>query len=452
MPARLAAAAALLGAGQFLFHPAPASAAGRGELVRIVVVSRHGVRAPLQKPEELALWSDKDWPDLSADWRVAKPGDLTPAGKALAALMGGYYRALLVSEKAIPSRGCPSAGSVFVRADVDPRTKDTAAGILDGLAPGCPGVRVHFLAGDVDPLFHPVKAKVCAFDRETTEAAILGRTGGGFEAVARADGDSLELLDGILGCCRPELCRRFGKPDPCRLPDLGSRLEWKEPEDPKKGNAMFSLEGTLGIASTAAEIFLLEYAGGFKGRSGASGRSTRPGCSSSAASTLSSSKSVDRTPYVARREGSELLRQVAAILGEREPRLPEMPRSAKAVFLVGHDTNLANLAAMLGVSWQQPDYQANDTPPAGALVFELRRGSDRRQRVFVSYLAQSPEQMAQRTPLDLDHPPERAPLFVPGCSSSSAGYPCSLDSFAGVVERTLDRECLGLPGGGKKRP
>jgi 4-phytase/acid phosphatase len=107
---------------------------------------------------------------------------------------------------------------------------------------------------------------------------------------------------------------------------------------------------------------------------------------------------------------------------------------------------------MLGVSWQQPDYQANDTPPAGALVFELRRGSDRRQRVFVSYLAQSPEQMAQRTPLDLDHPPERATLFVPGCSSSSAGYPCSLDSFSGAVEKTLDRECLALPGGGKKKP
>jgi 4-phytase/acid phosphatase len=452
MPARLAAAAALLGAGQFLFQAAPVSAAGRGELVRIVVVSRHGVRAPLQKPEELALWSDKDWPDLSADWRVAKPGDLTPAGKALAALMGGYYRALLVSESAIPSHGCPSAGSVFVRADVDPRTKDTAAGILDGLAPGCPGVRVHFLAGDVDPLFHPVKGKVCAFDRETTEAAILGRTGGGFEAVARADGDSLELLDRILGCCRPELCRRFGKPDPCRLPDLGSRLEWKEPDDPKKGNAMLSLGGTLGIASTAAEIFLLEYAGGFKGEKWGFGKIDEAGMLQLGRLHTLLFDVVERTPYVARREGSELLRQVAAILEEREPRLPEMPKSAKAVFLVGHDTNLADLAAMLGVSWQQPDYQANDTPPAGALVFELRRGSDRRQRVFVSYLAQSPEQMAQRTPLDLDHPPERATLFVPGCSSSSAGYPCSLDSFAGAVEKTLVRECLALPGGGKKKP
>jgi hypothetical protein len=134
----------------------------------------------------------------------------------------------------LPSAGASSSGRTWI-------PNGDGGGILEGLAPGCPGVGVHFLTGDVDPLFHPVKAKVCAFDRLKTEAAILGRAGGGFDAVARADGDSLDLLDGILGCCRPELCRRFGKPDPCRLPDLGSAW-WKEPGP--KGTRVF-LEGTL---------------------------------------------------------------------------------------------------------------------------------------------------------------------------------------------------------------
>src|SRR5262249_31648561 len=167
--------------------------------------------------------------------------------------MGEYYLSLLASEGLLPSRDCPSADSLFVWADVDSRTLGTAAGILDGLARGCRGLSVHSLEADVDALFHPVKAKVCAFDREKTEAAILGRIGGGFGAVEQASGSDLQVLQGVLGCCKPELCKRFGKPEPCRLQDLGSDLSWKDPADPTKGNATFSLGGTLGIASTAAE-------------------------------------------------------------------------------------------------------------------------------------------------------------------------------------------------------
>ena len=146
----------------------------------------------------------------------------------------------------------------------------------------------------------------------------------------------------------------------------------------------------------------------------------------------------------------------APAAGRRDPGGAGAPAAgdaedAKAIFLVGHDTNLANLAAMLGVSCSSRTTRPTTRRPPGRSFSSFAADPYRRQHVFVSYLAQSPEQMA-RTPLDLDHPPERAALFVPGCSSSGAGYPCSLDSFAGVVEKTLDRECLALPGGGKKRP
>ena len=423
------------------------AAANPGKLVKVVVVSRHGVRAPLNKPEELALWSDKDWPDLVKDWQVSKPGLLTPAGMALAKLMGGYYRVLLASENLLPARACPTADSLFVWADVDPRTLDTAASILEGLAGGCRELTVHSLTADVDPLFHPVEARVCAFNRERTEAAVLGRVGGDFGPVQQAFGDTLQTLQGILGCCKPELCKRYRKPESCTLADLGSTLVWKEPADPKKENATFSVEGTLGIASTAAEVFLLEYASGFKGEKWGFGRVDEAHMLQTSRLHTLLFETVDRTPYVAKREGSELLNQVARTLLERPGfRLPRMSTNTKALFLVGHDTNIANLGGMLNVSWQQPDYQANDTPPAGALVFELRRGSDRRLRVFTSYLAQSPPQMAQMRPLDLDNPPRRTALFVPGCSSSDPGYPCSLDGFAKVVERSLDRQCLRRPG------
>jgi hypothetical protein len=67
------------------------------------------------------------------------------------------------------------------------------------------------------------------------------------------------------------------------------------------------------------------------------------------------------------------------------------------VGLVGHDTNLAHLNALLGVRWKFNDPKLpddtrhlpdNDAFPAGALVFELREGGPD-YRVRIQYVAQS---------------------------------------------------------------
>lgn len=69
----------------------------------------------------------------------------------------------------------------------------------------------------------------------------------------------------------------------------------------------------------------------------------------------------------------------------------------KFVGLVGHDTNLAHLNALLGVSWKFNDSQLpddtrhlpdNDALPAGALVFELRGGNSD-YRVRIQYVTQN---------------------------------------------------------------
>src|SRR5580658_7566917 len=67
-------------------------ATGRAEaatlhLVRVVVVTRHGVRPPTQTNADLAKYADKAWPD----WPVA-PGELTPHGGETVRLMGVTLR------------------------------------------------------------------------------------------------------------------------------------------------------------------------------------------------------------------------------------------------------------------------------------------------------------------------------------------------------------------------
>jgi len=424
--------------------------AANGQLVKVVIVTRHGVRAPLTSPDELDLWSAYSWPDLRRDWGVDHPGDLTPRGAALVRLMGQYYRVLFLSDNLLPPlQQCPRPDDVYIRADVDARTLDTGKALIDGLAPGC-GIRVTSATTRFDPIFHPVKAGVCAFDRARTEAAILGRIGGSFNALQQADRAALATLQSILRCCKPRLCQRFVHKDTCALSDLGTKLGWRESKAGSAGgNPTVGLEGTLGLASTVAEILLLEYANGFGESQWGFGRTTRDTMLDVGRLHTLDFELMARTPYVAARQGSELLRQVlGALLSAAAPATHQgiAPSKAKIVLFVGHDTNIANLAALLDVSWQQCGYHMNETPPAGALVFEVRRGRDNELRIYASYLAQSPEQMAMQQRLDLAHPPQRSALFVPACSSAQPGYPCALTRFYDALSARLDRECVLHPG------
>lgn len=55
-------------------------------LQQVVIVTRHGVRAPTWTPERLNQYSAAQWPDFSVP-----PGYLTPHGRALMKLMGEFY-------------------------------------------------------------------------------------------------------------------------------------------------------------------------------------------------------------------------------------------------------------------------------------------------------------------------------------------------------------------------
>ena len=107
----------------------------------------------------------------------------------------------------------------------------------------------------------------------------------------------------------------------------------------------------------------------------------------------------------------------------------------RMLLIVGHDTNLANLAGVLGLHWLI-DGRRDDTPPGSALVFEVwsdGRGLASSVRVF--FASQTLDQMRNAAPLTLAAPPERVPLFVPGCST--ADQSCSWSGFAETVRSAL---------------
>ena len=94
---------------------------------------------------------------------------------------------------------------------------------------------------------------------------------------------------------------------------------------------------------------------------------------------------------------------------------------------------------MLRLSWLIEGYQRDDTPPGGALVFEVWRNSATgAYTVRTSYTAQTLQQMREAQPLTLASPPPRAPVFVPGCSTAGEGFACTWSEFRRTVEAAID--------------
>jgi 4-phytase/acid phosphatase len=426
---------ALAASAAMLLAPAMPAAADDEVLQKVVIVSRHGIRTPTIPATERALWTPQTWPA----W-TEPPGNLTARGARLVALVGRYHHDLLVAERLFPEQGCPSRGSVYVYADLPERTRTTAQALLDGLAPGCGLALRTKQDARVDGLFHPLEAGVCRLDPLVAQEDILKRASGDLNRATLDLKGPLAPLQSALECCKPALCAALGRGESCKLPDLPTAVS------PLPDGRGVELLGALAIASEAAESFLLEYAEGLEPAMVAWGRLDAVRMQQTFRLHTEAFDLMERTPYLARRQGSALLmKAAAAITSGRSAGLGVADndvRDAKFVAYIGHDTNIANLAAIIDVSWTQLGYQRNQTPPAGALMFELRQGPDRKQRVYTSYIAQSLEQMRGAKPLTLEAPPAKTPLKLPGCSMNAPGYPCLIEEFAIAVRNAIDRECV----------
>ncbi len=404
------------------------------ELLSTVIVSRHGVRSPIAGRSSLASIAADPWPS----WPVP-PGHLTPRGAELARLLGVYYRDYYVAQGLLPAQGCPQPGAIFAWADIDQRTRVTAQSLLDGMFPDCglkPGYRGDAKA---DPLFHPTRAGICRIDPARARQAVLARIGGNFRTVLSAHQRELAAMQSVLKCCAPAVCRASGAAAPCTLSRLPTAIVGSDDR--------IRLSGPIAIGSTAAEIFLLEYAQGLAAQEVAWGRAASPEAMQPLwrLHTLQFDL-MQRTPYLAARQASALVNRVVATMRELIDSDGNATPGRKLTLFVGHDTNLANIGGMLGMHWALPSYLADQTPPAGALHFELLRdrGSGS-YAVRVSYIAQTLEQMRDVVQLNPSRPPEQATATIAGCPANDDGT-CAWATFEGLASKALDRACVSANG------
>jgi len=404
--------------------PAPAISAGP-DLQFAVILTRHGVRSPTGKPEQYAPYSASPWPE----WNVP-PGYLTAHGYELMKFFGAFDRIKLSGEGLLAATGCADAARVTIIADTDQRTRETGKALAEGMLPGCV-VPVHSQPdGANDPLFLPLKARIVHADPGLAAAAIAGRIGGDPNNLTEAYRPQLAVLDRVLAGCGhgPANARRTS------IFDIPATLK------PGIGESPVSASGPVATAHTLAENLLLEYTQGM------SDADTGWGCLDGA--TLRTVMQVNiasweysfRTPTVARMYASNLLDHVLrtmaqSVTGKPDPGALGKPGD-RLVILVGHDTNIVTSAGALGIDWIE-DGRVDDTPPGGALVFELWRSRvDGKPFVRLEYTAQTLEQMRKGETLTPANPPAEAPIFVPGCSRPDLS--CTWEGFSAAMRQAID--------------
>jgi 4-phytase/acid phosphatase len=406
----------------------PGSTQVSGERLKFVLIlTRHGVRSPTWTNSRLDEYSKEAWPK----WNVA-PGMLTPHGKILMSIFGGYYRADLAAHGLLSPNGCSDAEQVYFYADTDQRTVETAHGLAEGMLPGCK-VEVHSLGEGVqDALFHAT-GKVGKPDAQLALSSIAGKSGGDPAALLPAYELQLDLMQRALFACPTQACDTDGKKNLLAMtPSLAQST----------GDHLVEIKGPLTTGATFAENFQLEYLEGMPPEQVGWGRIDERTVRSLMAIHTASSDLLQRTPYIARVQASNLLVHILRTLKQEESQkaVPGAvgPPGDKVVFLVGHDTNIANVAALLDLHWLVNGYQRDDAAPGGALVFELWQAAGKEDVVRIHYTVQRPDQMRNSLPLSPANPPGQAVVFIPACSQSRDGAPCGWSAFRNIVGQATD--------------
>ncbi|MET3666133.1 histidine-type phosphatase [Caulobacter sp. 1776] len=396
-----------------------ATSAWADQLEKVVILSRHGVRAAMSAPERPEEASARPWPRFEVP-----PGHLTARGGQMIELMGGYYRQLYAAEGLLKPGDC---GATYYWANVTQRTIATAQAYARAISPGC-AVAVNTVGeGRDDPMFEPVKAGVVKPDPALARAAVAGRVGGDLAAWSASHRQEAEQLDAFLMQCAPGACS--ATPGKRRIFD--AKPGFVEGED------LAGLAGPEAFASGVTESLLMAWADGrdFAGL----------GWKGVDEDTLTRTFFLHqaefdlrlRTPYVAKALSSPLAGRLLATLKTSASPSAIGPWDAKVVVVAGHDGTLALLGGLLGMEWALPGYQPNQIQPGGALVFERWRRDDGVRVIRTRFTGQSLKQLRDATPLSLTTPPLSAPVFIPGCSAATPAFDCPLDRFDAVVTSAI---------------
>jgi 4-phytase/acid phosphatase len=345
-------------------------------------------------------------------------------------LLGAYYRQWLTGEHLLQSTGCGDSNRVYIYADREQRTLETGRALAESVLPGC-AVNVHSAPeGNLDPLFDPIEAGFAKPDWNIAAQAVRQRLDNPSRHSQDLHRTAFETLKFVLAGEGGAPEKTIEPPSEISVSVTGKGVQVNEP---------------WSVASTLSENLLLEYVDGKQGKELGWGRLDTNSLLRILELHAVFADLMRRTPYLARARGSNLLDHLLrsmeqAASGQEVPGALDPPGTS-VLIVSGHDTNLANLSGMLGLSWRLPGYQPDDTPPGGALIFSLWQQPGKAEFfVRAQYLAQTLEQMRSAVPLTLASPPAKEDVTVAGCDHTAVNLGCSWNPFAKALQKAMSNQ------------
>ncbi|MGY4709826.1 histidine-type phosphatase [Mycolicibacterium sp. CBM1] len=373
----------------------PTARADTWRVVRTVVFMRHGVRPPNQDQPVPASIAPDPWPT----W-ATKPGWLTAHGAAAIRLVAAADARRFEADGLLPAPGCPAAGAVRVVSDSLERTIATGDAYAAALAPGCGIDNHHQPQGNPDPLF--AEYADSGITAAAATAAVETAVGpGGATALALEHQQALDTVTRILCGDRTAGCGLTGMPS-------GTEVDPSGTHRPK-------LTGALAHGSVISEVLELEYAEGKPMTDVGWGRAGADDIRTVGALHPLELSIIARPRPLALANAGRIAATIRDALADGPP----------VTVIVGHDTEVANLAGLLDAHWSVTGFADDEPAPGGALVFDLAEDGSGARFVRSWYRSQTLEQIRGLDPGD----PEWVPLAPAGCGAD----PCPLDAFAAAL-------------------
>lgn len=372
--------------------PGPVRAQAAASTERVILLMRHGVRTPLAGEVPADTRTRQPWPT----WQ-APAEQVTPHGAAALRALARADRRWLAAAGVLPAQGCPAPETLRIWTNSSPRTIASGSYYAEGFAPGCALPVGHRAVGETDALFEPLNLHPPRFDAGQAVESIRRYTGGA-EALTARHQAGLALLERVLACpaapCSP------AEPSAVAASADGHGID---------------LKGPIRAASGTAQVLILQYLEGLPMAQVGWGRASPAVLERLGAVHGALFDVFSRPPYMAAFQMAPTVDRIAHDLTD----------DAAPAFdlLVGHDTNVAALAAVLGVPVQAPGFAANDPSPGGGIAIALVRARDGSKAVRLWYRSQSAADMRAAR--------DRAawiPLRLQGCDDG-ADHRCPLPRF-----------------------
>jgi 4-phytase / acid phosphatase len=392
-----------------------------GDLQAVVVLMRHGVRAPIESETRSSAYNAQAWPQWPTE-----PGVLTPHGGQALRLLADFYRARYPTLLQVDS--CAHPG-IYIEANTTQRTIASAEALRSELAPHC-SLEVHITKGRSNPLFSPSTSS--AVDHQRVTDATLGRMANQPEWFTSAFARPLEAMHHVLTDCSGPGCNNT-------IPDF----RFVNVAQGAAGVRDPRAESPVTLGADFAENFLLQYTEGMPMSQVGWGRVSRAELNDLMQMNTQYHDFMLRTPYGAQVAASNLAAHIRdTLLGAASGKPTPYQLGAlgdRFILLDGHDSNLSWLGGLLGLDWLLPDQTFNATPPGSGLVFEVRRNrTSGEATVQVLFISQTLDQIRDLRSLTGAEHPSIAPVFVPGCSGPAPAFACSVQAFAKVVDAAIE--------------